>query len=94
VLAWSPLAGGRLATPGDSRSGAVAAVLARIAEEQSVPFTAAALAWVMAHPSGAVPIVGSQTPARIREAARAVEVRFSRAQWYEVLTAARGAPLP
>jgi predicted oxidoreductase len=94
VLAWSPLAGGRLAAPDDDRSGAVAAVLSRIAEEQAVPFAAAALAWVMAHPGGAIPIIGSQTPARIRAAARAVEVRFSRAQWYEVLTAARGAPLP
>jgi len=94
VLAWSPLAGGRLAAPDDDRSRAVAAVLSRIAEEQAVPFAAAALAWVMAHPGGAIPIIGSQTPARIREAARAVEVQFSRAQWYEVLTSARGAPLP
>lgn len=48
----------------------------------------------MAHPAGIVPIVGSQRPDRIREAADAYKVRWTRADWYRVLVATRGAALP
>ena len=66
----------------------------RIAAEQGVGRTAVVLAWVMRHPAGCVPIVGSQQPERIRECARAVEVVLSRDEWYEILVAGRGEPMP
>lgn len=94
VLAWSPLGGGRLAAPRDDRSNAVAAELAKVAERAGVGVTAAAYGWIMAHPTGAIPIVGSQQPARIVEAAQALSFTYTRQEWYAVLTAARGAPLP
>ena len=94
VLAWSPLGGGRIAQPATARDVAVAAVLDRVAAVQGVSRTTAAFAWVMAHPSRAIPIIGSQHAARIREAATATAVRWTRAQWYDVLVAARGEPLP
>jgi len=94
VLAWSPLGGGRIANPTDDRARAVVAALARAADRAGVSVTAAAYAWIMGHPSGAIPIVGSQQPARIREAAEALKLSFTRAEWYAVLIAARGIPLP
>jgi predicted oxidoreductase len=95
VLAWSPLARGLLAGTGnDTRSSAVAAALDEIAARESAPRTAVALAWVMAHPSRPIAIVGTQNPQRMMEAVRALDVRFSRADWYKVLTASRQARLP
>lgn len=95
VLAWSPLAGGRLAAVSpEGRAGAVAAALEGLAAAHGVARTAIAYAWIMAHPARPIPIVGSQTVGRIREAADAVKVTLSRAEWYGVLTAARGTPLP
>lgn len=93
-LAWSPLAGGRLLEPVSERDHAVAAALDAVAQDQSVSRSVAALSWLMAHPAGIVPIVGSQRPERIREAAGARAVRWTRQLWYAVLVAARGAPLP
>lgn len=93
-LAWSPLGGGRLADPQTARDKAVAAELDRIGAAQGVSRSVAAYAWLMAHPAGIVPIVGSQRPERIAEAARALSVRWTRQDWYAVLVAARGAPLP
>jgi predicted oxidoreductase len=55
---------------------------------------AVALAWLLKHPSGIMPIVGSTNPQRIREAARAAEISLSREEWYQLLTAARSEPLP
>jgi predicted oxidoreductase len=104
VLAWSPLAQGRLGegtapaanlpAPPSPRTQAVCAALDRIAARAGVARSAVAYAWVMAHPSRPVPLVGSQNPARIRGAAAACAVRIERAEWYQVLEAARGAPLP
>ena len=93
-LAWSPLGGGRLAAPETARDKAVAAALDAVASAQGVSRTVAAYSWLMAHPAGIVPIIGSQNPARIAEGAQALTVRWSRTEWYAVLVAARGVPLP
>ena len=95
VLAWSPLAGGRLGAPGDDeRAKSVCAELDAQAVRCGVSRTAAAYAWSMAHPAGIIPIVGSQQVHRIREAADAYQVAWTRADWYRVMVAARGAALP
>ena len=93
-LAWSPLGGGRLAAPETARDKAVAAALDSVAEAQGVSRTVAAYSWLMAHPAGIIPIIGSQNAARIAEGAAALGVRWTRTDWYAVLVAARGERLP
>ena len=68
--------------------------LDRIALEQDVARAAVALAWVLAHPSGAIPIVGTQRVSRIKESVAAVRVKLTRADWNRILEAAQGEPLP
>lgn len=94
VLAWSPLGQGRIAAPGTKRELEVAEALEAVAQTHGVSRTAAAYSWIMAHPSGAIPIVGSQQASRIAEAADAFKVRWTRADWYKVLVASREEPLP
>jgi len=95
VLAWSPLAQGRLAgAGGDARVARVIAALDAIAARAGVARSAVAYAWVMAHPARPVPLVGAQSPAHIREAAAARGVRLSRPEWYQVLEASRGERMP
>ncbi len=94
VLAWSPLGGGRIADPQTPRDVAVAAALDAVALTQHVSRTAAAYSWIMAHPARPIPIIGSQQPARIAEAADAYKVKWTRADWYAVLVASREEPLP
>lgn len=93
-LAWSPLGGGRLTDPQTKRDKAVAAELDRVAQAQGVSRTVAAYSWLMAHPAGIVPIIGSQQPDRIAEGMQALQVRWTRTDWYAVLVAARGERLP
>ena len=99
VIAWSPLAQGRLATaPGalaDSpRTERVIAALEAIARRDGTSRTAVAYAWIMAHPARPVPLIGSQNPARIREARNAYAVHLTREDWYRILVAARGTQMP
>jgi len=90
VMAWSPLGGGRLTGAGTHITDALDAV----AKPHGATRAAATLAWIMAHPARPIPIVGSQNPDRIRASTQAYDITFSRTEWYAVLTAARGEPLP
>jgi predicted oxidoreductase len=95
VLAWSPLGGGQLgAEPREARALSVYTALKKIADACGVGVSAVAYAWIMAHPTRAIPIIGSQNPARIQEAADAFKVTMTRRDWYDVLVAARGEKLP
>jgi predicted oxidoreductase len=94
VLAWSPLGGGRLGDPRDDRSRAVAEALDLKAEACGVSRAAAAYSWIMAHPARPIPIVGTQTLTRIAEIPDAFTPSWTRPEWYAVLTASMGEPLP
>ncbi len=56
--------------------------------------SALALAFLMVHPAGVIPIVGSQRPERIHECAEATRVELTRSEWYDVVEASLGEPLP
>lgn len=101
-LAWSPLGGGLLADGATDilqhqRSYRVAELidaLDEIATAHGTTRDIIAFAWLLRHPSGIVPIVGSTRPERIRAAVKATQIQLTREQWYRLLTAARAEPLP
>lgn len=98
-MAWSPLAGGILATGdapdvGADRFETLIGVLDRIAAANEVTRDCVALAWLLAHPAGIMPILGTQAPDRIRNAASALEVQMTRRDWYDILEAGRGRKMP
>lgn len=92
-LAWSPLAGGRLATGQGIRSELIQA-LDRIATGHGCDRSAVALAFVLAHPSAPVAIVGTQRAERLEEAAMALTVELTRSDLYDLIEASEGVPLP
>ncbi len=93
VLAWSPLAGGRLAS-GHGVRPELLAVLDRLAAENGATRSQVALAFVLSHPSRPVAIVGTQRPDRIAEAVAAASVALTRRDAYAIIEAAEGLPLP
>ena len=93
VLAWSPLAGGRLAT-GDGCRPELVATLDRLAAERGIDRGSIALAFVLAHPSAPVAIIGTQQASRVTDAARAASLSLTRADVYAIIEASEGVPLP
>ena len=100
-LAWSPIAGGRLAqsaeaarSAGNPRLGDLIDILDEVANAQGVDRVSVALAWLLAHPAGVIPIIGTQREERIRQSMRAFDVTLDRATWNNILVAAQGEPLP
>lgn len=53
-----------------------------------------ALAWLLKHPAKICPIVGSTNPERIKAATQALELNYSREDWYRLLQARNGQPVP
>lgn len=89
-LAWSPLGGGRLV---NDPPLALAPVLDELAVSHGTTRTGIALAFLLAHPAGVIPIAGSGRPERIREAAAAASVTLDKAECYRLIAAA-GRHLP
>lgn len=97
VLAWSPLAGGRLAGGGGDPARVrpeLLAVLDELADREGVDRATIALAFVLAHPVRPVAIVGSQSPARLAAATRATAVHLDRHDCYRIIEASEGVALP
>ncbi len=101
-MAWSPLAAGLIGA-GASRllpsqksyqPERFLPVLEATAKARGVSPVVIALAWLLKHPAKIQPIVGTINPDRIRDAAKASEIDLSREEWYRLLLAARGEPLP
>lgn len=90
-MAWSPLGGGRLFS---DEGAAVHAVLSRIGTEQGVDATAVAVAWLLAHPVGMLPVMGTNSLSRIRAISDACKVSLDRETWFEIYTAALGQEVP
>ena len=101
-MAWSPLGGGLLGNGAkrllpaqeNYRPQPIVAALDRIAAAREVSRSVVALAWLLRHPAGFIPIIGSADPANIRDATRAVELTLTRDEWYQLLAAARTERLP
>ena len=94
-LAWSPLAKGRLAgAPQTEQDARLFSALDAIAARHGVSRAAIAIAWLLKHPSRMIPIIGTLNPGRIAEAVAADRIELSRDEWYELLIAARGRPIP
>jgi predicted oxidoreductase len=92
-VAWSPLAGGSLAT-GDGVKPELLAVLDQLAERESVERGHIAIAFVLAHPSKPIAIVGSQNLDRIAASTKALDVQLDRSDVYAIVQASEGVPLP
>jgi predicted oxidoreductase len=101
-LSWSPLGGGWLGAgrsikaddPNKEKKEKVLEAIDATAKEHNASRTVIALSWLLKHPSRIIPIVGSNNPDNIRDAAKADDVELTRDQWYRILLAARGKPLP
>jgi len=92
--AWAPLAG---AVPqagrthfSDVDAARVRAELAEQAAHYGVDDWLIALAWLLRHPAGIAPVIGTTTPERIRASVAALDVAYTRDDWYRLWEARNG----
>lgn len=52
------------------------------------------LAWLLKHPSGIRPVIGTTQPERIRRSLESMQMKYDRSDWYRLLEARNGEPVP
>ncbi|MDB5848578.1 MAG: hypothetical protein JWP29_2330 [Rhodoferax sp.] len=94
-MAWSPLGGGFLFSGETDEAARVRTALAEVGEALGgATADQVALAWLMRHPSGILPVLGTTDPARVQSAAGASALQLDRQQWYQIWQAATGTTIP
>jgi predicted oxidoreductase len=90
-MAWSPLGGGALMS---GENVALDGELKRVAEAHGVDIAAVAVAWLLRHPSGILPVLGTNNLGRIARIADALKIEMDRQTWFALYTAALGHEVP
>lgn len=94
-MAWSPLAGGRIfdtKTPAGQRLASAAAAMSQ--RYGGATLEQLAYAWILAHPSRPLVVIGTNKDERIRGAAAADAITLEREDWYALWEAAAGQRIP
>ena len=90
-MAWSPLGGGRLFDCNNEAAGRIRKCMNKLRDKYGgADDSALAFAWVMAHPSKPIPILGTNRLDRIRSTAQAAEIKLEHQDWYALWEAAHG----
>jgi predicted oxidoreductase len=90
-MAWSPLGGGALFTHYNT---ALLEKLSVIAKQESSDLASVAIAWLLAHPAGIVPVMGTNRLSRIDKISAALKIAMPRELWFELYELANGNPVP
>ncbi len=84
-MAWSPLGGGKF-----FENQQVNTVLQQLSEMYQATSTQVLLAWLLKHPAGIFPVIGTTKAERIVESAQSISVNLDRQHWFELLRAVTG----
>lgn len=93
-MAWSPTGGGRLFSPQSDQERRVADVLGLLSRKYGCAYDQLIYAWLLHHPSGILPILGTQRLERIRGAIGALDLSISDEDWFKVWEASNGRRVP
>ena len=93
AMAWSPLAGGRLFGE-DTAARRVIPILERISAEQDASVDQVAIAWLLAHPAGIMPVLGTNNLDRLKAISASLQVIIDRQTWFELWNTAAGVEVP
>jgi len=95
IQAWGPVASGRaVGGAGSPRAQALATVVGAMAAAKGVSPEALVVAWLLRHPAGIQPVIGTTDPARIGAIGKADGITLTREDWYALYLAGRGEALP
>ena len=94
-MAWSPLAGGELFHSHDEKAHKLRILLDEIGKQSGeYSLDQVALAWLLKHPSGIIPVLGIGNFNRITKALEAEKLNLTPEQWYKIWVVSSGAELP
>lgn len=89
--AWSPLGGGLVfGKSEDARILSIQKTIADLSKKYQAPADQILLAFLLKHPAGIVPVLGTSKIARVKSALKAQHVNLSHEDWYALWKASTG----
>jgi len=92
AMSWSPL--GTYFKEGDETNERIRSVLADLTEKYNASEDTILLAWILKHPAGFSPVIGTTTPQRINNAIQALQIELELEDWFFLLEASQGHKVP
>lgn len=94
-MAWSPFGGGSLfQTSDDPRINRIRSTAEPLLLKYNCTLDQLLLAWLLRHPSGILPVLGTSKIARVNAAMDARSIVLSQADWYALFQASTGQVIP
>ncbi|MCF8308081.1 MAG: aldo/keto reductase [Bacteroidales bacterium] len=93
-MAWSPLGGGKVFDELTDETHRIRKLLQELTQKYEATQNQILIAWLLRHPSGIHPVLGTTRPERLQEAIKATSINISREDWFALLEAAEGEEVP
>jgi len=94
-MAWSPLGGGHIFNPTNSKGQRLLNTLKEVTNELSIKdIDTLIYSWILNHPSSIIPIVGSGKIDRLKNAVTALNIEIPLELWQKIYVASLGEELP
>ncbi|MEM6687515.1 MAG: aldo/keto reductase [Bacteroidota bacterium] len=91
-MAWQPL--GSVFREETEQTKRIHKVLDQLTDTYNATKDQLVLAWILKHPSNVHPVIGTTTPERITNAAKATEIELSLEDWFTLLVESQGHKVP
>jgi len=88
LMSWSPL--GSYFREKNEQRKRIKKAIKPLKKKYNATVSQLLLAWILKHPAGVYPVVGTANPERLKESARAVDIALEQEDWFILLTASQG----
>lgn len=92
VMAWSPL--GNFFREDNDQNNRIRAILEELMPKYNADASQLLLAWILKHPAGVHPVIGTTDPERVKKSAEALRIDMELEDWFLLHTASRGEKVP
>ena len=96
LQAWAPVSRGKIfySSTASKPKTRLQEVLEQFAQAKGCSTGVIAIAWLLHHPAGIQPILGTTKPERLADYCKACDIELTKPEWYQLLLAAREKNLP
>lgn len=89
-MAWAPLGGGIMNDDSHPRYRAIIATASQLAEKYNTGVNQVFIAYLLKHPSGIIPVLGTTRIERLQQASEATKIALTREDWFKLYIASTG----
>ena len=91
-MCWSPL--GSVFREENQQTKRIQIVLKKLIKKYSVSKDVLLLSWILKHPAGIHPVIGTTNKQRIEDASKAKDIALELEDWFHILVASQGHKVP